>query len=212
LGRVDSGASEGGEHLLVLSDNRGDLDDHSCEQLDVLLDADDLGRGASCHGLLDNDRRLQDDLLALPDQAAGQVELVNGLHLLDVGCTRDNLAVLLPLLSFVPVRLLRRAHNSLLGGFQFRRRVLDLQQLLDVLLHLSLRRVALDHVLQRLVLRLAAVDERRLAISRVCLDAVLQVLCNVPAAFDGPELVFFQALPAVAAATAAVRRQILASF
>ena len=90
---------------------------------------------------------------------------------------KAHLAVLLSLLSFVPVRLLRRAHNSLLGGFQFRRRVLDLQQLLDVLLHLSLRRVALDHVLQRLVLRLAAVDERRLAIPRVCLDAVLQVLC-----------------------------------
>ena len=79
--------------LLVLSDNRGDLDDHGCEQLDVLLDADDLGRGASCHGLLDNDRRLQHDLLALPDQAAGQVELVHGLHLLDVGCTRDNLMI-----------------------------------------------------------------------------------------------------------------------
>ena len=80
--------------LLVLSDNRGDLDDHGCEQLDVLLDADDLGRGASCHGLLDNDRRLQHDLLALPDQAAGQVELVHGLHLLDVGCTRDNLMII----------------------------------------------------------------------------------------------------------------------
>ena len=90
---------------------------------------------------------------------------------------KAHLAVFLPLLSFVPVRLLRRAHNGLLGGFQFRRCVLDLQQLLDVLLHLSLRRVALDHVLQRLVLSLAAVDERCLAISRVCLDAVLQVLC-----------------------------------
>ena len=98
-------------------------------------------------------------------------------HAISDCLTKYHLAVLLPLLSFVPVRLLRRAHNGLLGGFQFRRRVLDLQQLLDVLLHLSLRRVALDHVLQRLFLRLAAVDERCLAISRVCLDAVLQVLC-----------------------------------
>ena len=98
-------------------------------------------------------------------------------HTISNCLAKAHLAVLLPLLSFVPVRLLRRAHNGLLGGFQFRRRVLDLQQLLDVLLHLSLRRVALDHVLQRLVLRLAAVDERCLAISRVCLDAVLQVLC-----------------------------------
>ena len=98
-------------------------------------------------------------------------------HTISNCLAKAHLAVLLPLLSFVPVRLLRRAHNGLLGGFQFRRRVLDLQQLLDVLLHLSLRRVALDHVLQRLVLSLAAVDERCLAISRVCLDAVLQVLC-----------------------------------
>ena len=89
--------------LLVLSDNRGDLDDHGCEQLDVLLDADDLGRGASCHCLLDNDRRLQHDLLALPDQAAGQVELVHGLHLLDVGCTRDNLMIMRMIMLLVIV-------------------------------------------------------------------------------------------------------------
>jgi len=60
---------------------------------------------------------------------------------------------------------------------------------LDVLLHLGLGRVALDHVLQRLVLRLAAVDESLLAQPRVSLDAVLQVFCNISAAFHRVEFV-----------------------
>jgi len=55
---------------------------------------------------------------------------------------------------------------------------------LDVLLHLGLGGVALDHVLQGLVLGLTAVDESLLAQPGVSLDAVLQIFCNISTPFD----------------------------